>query len=324
MTTQNKRPVLPPRGVFSPSAIVYDKTLAPTVRDTYTMLRGLAWGKSETPPISFAQLEDITGKSRTTIYGHMRELDTRGALRWRSAGDARLIVSFFDLDDLSDDQQIGEYENESGNSESGFPDLPDDDSLKESLNHHPLIESENPDKIRKSGQLVRKTGQTIRKSGLAADEPPKEPVQEPIRTVVDPAFGALVKLWQSIRGPITAFDADEIGALQDEWHKHLASLPEAHPNKTVTAQAAIEEALRATALQASRPNLKYARKVLLTFMAEGFKAESSIVPAAPAPVSEPEPAQSKPVETYAPMPAEAKRALDALLKSRREEAYATN
>lgn len=49
------------------------------------MLRGLAWGKSETPPLSFDQLEDITGKSRATIYGHMRDLDTRGALRWRSA-----------------------------------------------------------------------------------------------------------------------------------------------------------------------------------------------------------------------------------------------
>ena len=298
MTTQNKRPILPPRGVFSPSVIVYDKTLAPTVRDTYTMLRGLAWGKSETPPLSFAQLEDITGKSRTTIYGHMRDLDTRGALRWRSAGEARLIVSFFDLEDLSDEQQISENEKESGNPESGNPDLPDDDSFKESLNHHPLIESGNPDKIRKSGQVVRKTG------------------QEASATVIEPEFGSLVKLWQSIRGPITAFDADELGSLMKDWSEHAASMPDGHPNKSISAGSAIEAALRATALQASRPNLKYARRVLLTFMAEGIQAETVV--STPAPATEQKLSEREPEDQsqYTPMPESVKRALEALLRKR--------
>lgn len=220
-------------------------------------------------------------------------------------------MSFFDLEDLSDEQPIGEDEKESGNLESRNLDLPDDDSLKESLNHHPLIESRNLDKIQKAGQTVQKSGLKIQKTGLEQGEP-QEGAEKP---TVDPAFGTLVKLWQSIRGPITSFDAEELGALMQEWADHAEKLPDGHPNKGIQPALAIESALRATALQASRPNLKYARKVLLTFMAEGIPADTANPADAAVPAtssqSAPEPEDS--VE-YAPMPDDARRKLAALLK----------
>ena len=350
------------------------------------MLKGLAWGQSETPPLSFEQLEEITGKSRATIYGHLRVLDTRGALRWRSAGDATLIVSFIPLDDPETLEELPESRNLDSYNESRKLDLPDE-SFKESLNHHPLQESKNLE-IQKTGlaalaneQSVQKTGletpengQSVQKSGLAAleDEQPVQktgleipkdelPVQKTGLAIsedgqsvqktgqkiqksgletrqskkavqksgqdehthpVDLEFGAVVSLWKSIRGAITAFDADELGLLMDEWREHAASMPAGHPNKSVSAQTALEAALRATALQANRPNLKYTRSVLRTYMTTGFTSEvpateanqSTAVSAKPAAIVEEDPSQ------FAPMPESARKALANLFKKRPEEA----
>jgi len=93
--------LLPPRGTFIPSKILYDLDIPATVRDTYAQLHGLAWGNgdSETPPLSFEQLKGITGKSQAALYNHMTLLRIRGALRWRSAGSPSvIIISFADRD----------------------------------------------------------------------------------------------------------------------------------------------------------------------------------------------------------------------------------
>lgn len=350
------------------------------------MLKGLAWGQSETPPLSFEQLEEITGKSRATIYGHLRVLDTRGALRWRSAGDATLIVSFIPLGDPEPLEELPESRNLDNSDESRKLDLPDED-FKESLNHPPLQESrnlgiqktgleapasgqsvqktglealedgqsvqisgleapENGQPVQKSGlealedeqsvqksgltaptngQAVQKTGQKIQKSGLETRQSKKavqKSGQDKHTLPVDPEFGAVVSLWKSIRGAITAFDADELGLLMDEWREHAASMPAGHPNKSVSAQTALEAALRATALQANRPNLKYTRSVLRTYMTTGFTSEvpstgttqSIAVSAKPTAIVEEDPSQ------FAPMPESARKALANLFKKRPEEA----
>ncbi|MBT7191788.1 MAG: helix-turn-helix transcriptional regulator [Anaerolineae bacterium] len=88
------RPLIPPTKVCIPSDIVFSRTISSPIRDIYIQLRGLAYGRTETPPVSFSQLSNITGKSVSTIYGHMAVLRDRGALRWRTAQDSTIIVSF--------------------------------------------------------------------------------------------------------------------------------------------------------------------------------------------------------------------------------------
>ena len=88
------RPLLPPRGIFVPSTVQYDKTIPPAIRDTYSQLLGLAYGKSETPPVSLQQLSELFGKSISSLYGNMAFLRDRGALRWRTAQDGTIIISF--------------------------------------------------------------------------------------------------------------------------------------------------------------------------------------------------------------------------------------
>jgi hypothetical protein len=88
------RPLLPPRGVFVPSALIYDQDLPPAARDTWIQLRGLAWGRQETPALSFIQLAGMLGKKRSTLYEHMRLLRARGALRWRPGSTSEIIVVF--------------------------------------------------------------------------------------------------------------------------------------------------------------------------------------------------------------------------------------
>ena len=91
------RPLLPPRGVIVPTEIMFGMNLSPQVRDTWVLLRALAWGRQETPRLSLRQLTELTGKEQSTLYGHMAHLRDRGALRWRPAGEGTLIVSFPDF-----------------------------------------------------------------------------------------------------------------------------------------------------------------------------------------------------------------------------------
>lgn len=88
------RPLIPPRGVFVPTSVAYNRALPAAILQTWVQLRGLAWGDSETPPLSMKQLIEITGKSQSCLYGHMTSLRVWGALRWRPSGRGTFIVSF--------------------------------------------------------------------------------------------------------------------------------------------------------------------------------------------------------------------------------------
>jgi hypothetical protein len=88
------RPLLPPDGIWIPAGLLYDPTLPPVVRDTWVRLRGLAWGQTETPPLSIHQICELLGMSQSTLYGHMLILRDRAACSWRAAGSKTLIVSF--------------------------------------------------------------------------------------------------------------------------------------------------------------------------------------------------------------------------------------
>ena len=85
------RPLLPPRGIFVPTWLIFNDDIPSEIFCTWVQLRGLAWGLQETPALSMEQLEQITGCSRSTIFRHMGFLRSRGALRWRSAHKATII-----------------------------------------------------------------------------------------------------------------------------------------------------------------------------------------------------------------------------------------
>ena len=80
------QPLLPPRGVFVPTRMIYHSPLPP--------LRGLAWGGQVTPPHRCQELTALTGKCQATLYQHMSLLRPMPALSWRSTGQGTIIVSF--------------------------------------------------------------------------------------------------------------------------------------------------------------------------------------------------------------------------------------
>jgi|GEM_PF-4514018 len=88
--------LIPPRYVNVPSKIIYDEAVQPAVRDTYVQLRGLAWGKEETPPLSMEQITNILHKSRSTLYGHLTILRDQGWLQFSTAQTLTIVVQFID------------------------------------------------------------------------------------------------------------------------------------------------------------------------------------------------------------------------------------
>jgi hypothetical protein len=88
------RPLLPPRGVFIPTIMIYHRELPSSVVHTWIQLRGLAWDREETPQLSMQQLSDLTGKAQSTLYGHMALLRSWGALRMRPSVKGTFIVAF--------------------------------------------------------------------------------------------------------------------------------------------------------------------------------------------------------------------------------------
>ena len=136
------RPLLPPRGIFIPTSILFGD-LPDQVKTTWMQLRALAWGSLETPPVSIGQIHHLTGKSQSTLYGHMATLRDRDALRWRPAQGGTLIVSF-PADSHSEILELP-YKEEDINSVT-----PTSDPLTNLLN--------TPAKFRNSGKPFQKSG----------------------------------------------------------------------------------------------------------------------------------------------------------------------
>lgn len=89
------RPLLPPRGIFVSTRLLFDRNLSPSIKDTLLQLMALAWGSEShfTPPLSYPQLEHLTGKDARTLRGHFAALRAyHAALRLQRAGDGMFIA----------------------------------------------------------------------------------------------------------------------------------------------------------------------------------------------------------------------------------------
>ena len=97
--------LLTPKFIMNiPGSVAYNKNIPAAVRDTYTQLRGLAWGKKQSPPLTMDDLIRATGKSRNTLYEHMRFLRSSSVFHWQIRGESIYIFSFHD--ELSENSDL--------------------------------------------------------------------------------------------------------------------------------------------------------------------------------------------------------------------------
>jgi len=92
------RPILPSRYVNTDPRVIFHSKLPDGAKVFYDQLRALAWQTNykSTSWLSMSELEGITGRKRTAIYGYMRSLDLIAALSWRTSNDKRFMFTFPD------------------------------------------------------------------------------------------------------------------------------------------------------------------------------------------------------------------------------------
>lgn len=93
------RPLLPPKGVFIGSRVVYDPGLPAPVKETLLQLMALTWPSHShcTPPLTYALLTHLTGKSARTLRGHFSMLGHYHAvLRLQRAGTGQFMLVLAD------------------------------------------------------------------------------------------------------------------------------------------------------------------------------------------------------------------------------------
>lgn len=140
------RPLVPPHYINVPVGIVYDKTIPPQVLATYIQIRGTAWGEDETPEISVKKLMELTGKSRSTIYGHLGILRDSGWLLFNSTHHAGLTVRF-----ISDAARDELSKNLDSLNEDGLTDI----TLTKIIKHPPVNQKNRANTVQKSGHVSK-------------------------------------------------------------------------------------------------------------------------------------------------------------------------
>lgn len=105
-----KKPLIPTKYVNIPADLVYDAELSDPHFRTYVRLRGLAWGSSETPPLTIDELAAICHRSVRSTWGHLSQLREQTDLTWTSVGSGRMILKFRSLS--SESVEPPEFERE--------------------------------------------------------------------------------------------------------------------------------------------------------------------------------------------------------------------
>lgn len=94
-----KKPLIPTKYVNTPADLTYDAELSDPHFRTYVRLRGLAWGSSETPPLTIDEMAAICHRSVRSMWGHLSHLREQTDLNWTSIGSGRMIIKFRSLTD---------------------------------------------------------------------------------------------------------------------------------------------------------------------------------------------------------------------------------
>lgn len=101
--------LLPPRGIFIPTHLIFHPDLPSAVLVTWIRLRYLAWEGWTTPPLKVAELASHIGIHPSRLHRHLAQLQDLSALSCRITGQGKVILSFPEepivkLDNLNDGQ----------------------------------------------------------------------------------------------------------------------------------------------------------------------------------------------------------------------------
>jgi hypothetical protein len=171
------RPLLPPKFVAIPADIVYDTSVPAGVFRTYVQLRGLLWGKeAESQEFSMKEIQEVTGLSRSALYGHLGILRDCGWLLSSSTHYSRITIYLHggaqdaegtvekDVDNSVDkpvDNLSKNLDKVSRNLDRSIKeDVKDFKSLPPEFNLPPdYLDNPREETVHKSGQGVQKSGQ---------------------------------------------------------------------------------------------------------------------------------------------------------------------
>lgn len=195
------KPVLPPKYVNVPAGPAYDPELPDGVFRTYVQLRGLAWGKDSLDDVTVKQIMEVTGKSRSTIYGHLGILRDRGWLLFNSAHYSRLTVVFSGSAYSDGEKEYFETVDKSVEKQSRFLDSLNEEVkelntvIKQDLNsvkhHHPVnLNHLSAESVQKSGQVSENLDRSRLNGWHDVIDPPMEGLLE--------RLGVFVSVWPSI------------------------------------------------------------------------------------------------------------------------------
>ena len=108
MTAQ---PLLPPRGIFIPTHMIFNTQLPPAVLVTWIQLRCLAWAGWSTPPLSISELASLIGIHPNRLHKHLSHLQEISALAWRITKVGKLILSFPEEPPIKPEQKSAQQNN---------------------------------------------------------------------------------------------------------------------------------------------------------------------------------------------------------------------
>jgi hypothetical protein len=89
------QPLIPPRGFFISSQILFHPTMTSALKDTLIQMIALTWGNKArmTPALTYPMLEQLTRKSARRMYGQLTILRKMySALELQSAGDGTFVL----------------------------------------------------------------------------------------------------------------------------------------------------------------------------------------------------------------------------------------
>jgi hypothetical protein len=86
--------LLPPRGIFIPTSIIFNAQLPTAVILTWIRLRSLAWHGWSTPAWSIPELASLLGIHPNRLSSHLYQLREINSLSWRTTHNDKVILSF--------------------------------------------------------------------------------------------------------------------------------------------------------------------------------------------------------------------------------------
>ena len=92
--TMKGLPLLPPRGVFVPTYIIFHPELPSAVLTTWIKLRCLAWDGWATAPFNLSELASLIGIHPARLQKHLSQLQGISTLSCRIEQNGKIIVSF--------------------------------------------------------------------------------------------------------------------------------------------------------------------------------------------------------------------------------------